>query len=355
MLNRILIYNLVLLILIFSFISCQGKNETERISELKQIDLKNVELFIDFEQNGMVQPVSIEFIQEDRLVILDGKLNEVFIFNTEGNLQTKFGGEGKGPGEYIRPLYINKTRNYINVIDADLHRVSEFDLSGKLSQIYNFKENPYTTNITITDTKKYLAGALGEKNSLLKIVDLSEDSTLYFGIPKGDDQSGVVNIEKARQTLSNGEIPAMFKNDVKLYFDGDFVYAFLSAYSQLQKYNTGGNLIWERDVDLPINDIIFENLVERAKSAQEAVIPSFQYITSMKVVKEAIYLLWVPVKGHTRNMVKVNSDGTIGAIYKIPEETPQFFDFTIDPDNRILYLTAPRMGQIYRAELPSDI
>lgn len=355
MLNRILIYNLVLLVLIFSFISCQGKNETERISELKQIDLKNVELFIDFEQNGMVQPVSIEFIKENRLAILDGKLNVVFIFNITGNLLTKFGGEGKGPGEFLRPLYINKTQNSINIIDADLRRVSEFDLSGEFSETYNFKENPYTTNITIADTKKYLAGALGEQNSLLKIVDLEEDSTLYFGIPKVEDQTGAVNIEEARKTLSNGEIPAMFKNDVKLYFDGEFVYAFLSAYSQLQKYNTDGTLIWRKNIDLPINEIIFDRLVERAKSAKNSVVPSFQYITSMKVVNEATYLLWAPVEGNPRNLVKVNSGGTIDAIYNIPEENLRFFDFTIDPNNKTLYLTAPGMGQIYRAELPGDI
>ncbi|MDR8391278.1 6-bladed beta-propeller [Aliifodinibius sp. S!AR15-10] len=349
--NRPAIKSIFILTLCISLWNCQNKDKNTGKIETK--DIESVDLFIDFEQDGVVQPVSIEYIGDDQLAILDGKLKEVFLFNTDAEFQKRFGGEGKGPGEFSRPLYVSQTGDQLHVIDGNLMRASRFDRTGTFKESFPFEGNPFTSHLTVMGPQKYVAGTQGRENSLLKIVDLKEDTTIYFGQAMAESQVSP-NLEQARQQLSNGEIPTLVKNDVKIFYDdaGNNIFVFLSAYSQLQKYDTKGKLIWKKDIDLKVNDAIFEQLVKRAEKSPEAAMPVVQHITAMKVVNGTAYLFWVPVEGHRRKIVKVGADGTIETIYNLPKMDPMFFDFTVDPASNTIFCTAPRMGQVYKASLP---
>ncbi len=83
----------------FIVFSCSSDNKSHTIDKIKPEVLAKPQLFIDFEQNGMVQPSSIEVVEKSRIAVLDNKLNEVLVFNDHG-----FGLEVKATGEFS-PIY----------------------------------------------------------------------------------------------------------------------------------------------------------------------------------------------------------------------------------------------------------
>ncbi|GAA5523451.1 6-bladed beta-propeller [Aliifodinibius salicampi] len=334
----------------FIFFSCSSDNKLHTVDKIKPEVLAKPQLFIDFEQNGMVQPSSIEMLGKSRIAVLDSKLNEVLVFNDHGAFEFRFGGKGKGPGEFSRPQYIDQSRASINVIDAELQRVNQFNYSGDFERSFTFEENPYDGKMAVMGVGKYFVGAIGANGSLIKLVDTTKDTVNYFGEALGEENPPQ-RLEIARQTLAGGEIPGMYKNQVTLYLDGKHLYVFLEAYSRIQKYSIDGRLLWETAVDLPVNKLIFQKAVERAKKAPTDVLPSYRYITSMKVVDGRVFLLWMPVEDHPRKLVRINKNGEITTIYHVPEKEPTFFDFAIDSSDNKLYLSAPQIGQVYQTNL----
>lgn len=339
-----------LLAALFLITSCQ-KETNESTDEIEPIEIENIELLVDFNESGPVRPVSIETLPENEIAVLDAKLNEVLVFDDEGSYQRRFGGEGKGPGEFQRPRYLTQSQNYVNVVDAELRRIVQFDYSGDFVQSYRYKENPFSSTPTVKEEDTYYAGSMGKVGSLVKLTDLENDTTEYFGEAMGKEYTSGP-LEEDRQALASGEIPPMYNNQVTMHFDGDYLYVFLDAHSRLQKYTPDGKLLWEVAIDLDVNDAIFEDTIEKAKEAPTGVVPSFKYITNMKVVNGETFLLWSPFEGYPRKMVRVNQDGNIAAIYQIPEDKPTYFDFAVDGQSKKLYLIAPEMGQIYEAQLP---
>lgn len=347
--------NYAFVVLILSLcLSCSKKTQEQEpaFSNIKPEQLPKPELLIDFEQNGLVQPQSIELFEGNKLAILDGKLSEVLIFTEQGEFIQRFGGSGKGPGEFQRPLFIDISPNRINVVDAELYRVNQYDFTGDLAHSFVFNTNPYNSRLTLIENDKYAAGTMGAKGSLIKLVDINNDSTKYFGEAMGSSEYSP-SLEIARQTLANGEIPESYKNQVTLYNDKDYLYAFVNNYSKLQKYTINGELVWDTHIDMSLNEKIFQRAVERAKDAPEAVVPSYSFISNMKVVNGEIYLFWMPVENEPRKLVRVGSDGKVKNIYHVPEEEPTYSVFTINPANNMIYFCAPRMGQIYKAKLPT--
>lgn len=335
--------------MIVSFISCQKTNEESVERLIIPIEISEPELFIDFEQYGLLVPWQVELLSDGTLSVLDFQANKVLIIDSEGELKTSFGRSGRGPGEFTRPVSLQKSQGDLFVFDAELLQVSHFRSSGVF--VHSFSVDTREA-VTVLDENRFFEKALGEESSLIKKVNRAEESIFYFGDAMGEKyQFGDLDIE--RRVLQRGEIPSSFKNDITMYYESPYLYVFLDAYSRLQKYSEDGDLIWDEPINLAINDIIFNNVVDRAREpGPPGTVPVLSYITSMKVINGQTYLLWNPVEDHSRKLVKIDQKGTLEIIYNIPEEEPMFADFGIDPVNNFLYLSAPENGQIYRTKLP---
>lgn len=340
---------LISCIVIVSFFACQKTNEEGDGRSIIPIEISAPELFIDFEQHGLLVPWQVELLSDGTLSVLDFQANKVLIIESEGELVNSFGGSGKGPGEFTRPVSLQKSHGDLFVFDADLLQVSHFNSSGEF--VHSFSVDTREA-VTVLDGNRFFQMALGEESSLVKKINRAEGSKLYFGDAMGEEnQFG--DLDKERKVLQRGEIPSSFKNDITMYYESPYLYVFLDAFSRLQKYSEVGDLIWDQPINLAVNDIIFNNTVDRAREpGPPGTVPVLSYITSMKVINGQTYLLWSPVENHSRKLVKIDEKGILEHIYHIPEEEPMFADFSIDPVNNLLYLSAPEMGQIYRTKLP---
>lgn len=343
------IYTCFAILVVITFLSsCQHESETQ-VSTVHPIEIVNLQLFVDFEQHGLRVPWQIESLPNGKIAVLDNSSNEVLIIGPDGELINSFGGTGRGPGEFIRPNALQKSDNYMYVIDSDLLRINQFSLSGEFVQSYNIDTRQ---GVTVKDELTYFDRAMGKEGSLIKKINKEENSTYFIGEAMGEEDQHR-DLDREKNVLSRGEIPNSFKNTITMYYSDPHLYVFLDAFSRLQKYTKDGDLVWDQSIELPENEIIFNEVVERAKKpGPPGAVPVYRYITSMKVIEGHTYLFWVPVEKHPRKLVKVDSDGNLDSIYHIPEEVPTFSDFSIDTENDLLYLIAPELGQIYRTNYP---
>jgi len=78
----------IIILAFFVVCSCSSDDNPQTVDKIKPEVLPKPNLFINFEQNGMVQPSSIEMLGQARIAILDNKLNEVLVFNDLGVCRT---------------------------------------------------------------------------------------------------------------------------------------------------------------------------------------------------------------------------------------------------------------------------
>ena len=65
-------------------------------------------------------------------IVSDGNEHCIKVFNSEDNLQYKFGKKGKGDGEFNNPRFLSVTRSkHLLVCDRENHRIQVFELDGK--------------------------------------------------------------------------------------------------------------------------------------------------------------------------------------------------------------------------------
>lgn len=342
----------VLIVIVF-FLGCQNSSK-DQISDnnIEPVEIGEFELFADFDQHGLVRPVQLEMLPNGYVAVLDNQTNKVYILDFDGEIVTSFGGEGRGPGESLNAMQLQASDDYLYVVDSNLRRINQFSHEGELIQSFNFDTGRFRPYVTVKDNGSYFTMTMGSNDALVRLVDLQSDSTYYFGEAMGEEyQPGDLEIE--RRVLQRGELPDLMKNQITKYYSSDHLYVFLDVYSRLQKYTKQGDLVWEQPIDMPVNQIIFDKVVERAHEPESAGgVPVLRYILSMKIVEEKPYLLWYPADDHPQSLVKTDENGNIEAIFHLQDDEFVFFDFSIDSENNFLYLIESETSQIYRTKLP---
>jgi len=343
--EKLTLYSTFAIIIITFLSGCQQEPETQNRT-ITPIEIEIPEMFADFERHGLQVPWQIESLPDGKIAVLDMRSNGVLIIDRDGQLVNSFGNTGRGPGEFLRAEALQKTGDHLYVIDSDLFRINRFSLSGEFKQSHTIGTRQ---GVTALDEESYFDRAMGKDGHLIQKVNKEDNSTHLFGEAPGEEEQRR-DLDREKTILARGEIPDSFKNTITMYYSDPYLYVFLDTISRLQKYTGDGDLVWDRPVELPENELIFNRIVERANApGPPGAVPSYRYITSMKVIDGHTYLFWSPVANHPRKLVKVDSNGTIDAIYHIPEEEPTYFDFSIDTDNNLLYLSSPELGEIHRA------
>lgn len=344
--NSPLFINIALILLLITATDCSSDNQSQSqdLSQISPVKIDSLTLFLDPLDHDISSPFSMDILSDGRLALLDPDQKEVFVYETDGMLDRKFGREGKGPGEFVQPrgLYINGST--INVVDPGLQRVCQFDIDGNFIQNYNIKRDAsFFGFVTTGDSMEYYTVANGYKGGLIAHRDAATDSVRYFGKAVVEDPPPVNDRTAFKKSVANGEVPDAISNDLFMDYSGNHLYAYLKAESRLQKYSDG-NLAWDKEISLPVNEIIFENFAE---SVQQSPI-SFgvlRYVNDIFATNNNIYLLW---NGPTQQIVQVTSDGVIKNIYQLTnEEKPRFSSLAVDGNNDRLYLADLTSAEVY--------
>jgi hypothetical protein len=93
------------------------------------------------------RPWAIATDSHNRVFVVDGSVNQIFVLNENGTLISSFGRKGEGPGEFCSPTEIAIHNDRIFVADACL-KVHEFDMHFQVVNTYiHDSETPPSTGI----------------------------------------------------------------------------------------------------------------------------------------------------------------------------------------------------------------
>lgn len=325
----------------------RNQNSTETIS---RVSIDTLQTFTDFETHDIAQPVTLLMLHNGNIAITDFAQKRINIVSPEGELTATFGREGRGPGEFLRPDKIIET-DVISVIDSDLHMISQFDHEGNLLDAYPFASDGIFSEAVLLADSIIVTSTGGKEDALLSITNIEEDSTLWFGEPKGKSFE-VVDFQESISQLKSGEIPDLYKNQVKLQSTENHIYAYLHPYSELHKYDASGNLIWKKKLEFPYNEDLFEKVVELAKKSPGG-LPAINYISEFKVIDNEIYFLTIRRnKEDPQLLVQISDQGDITRICTLPTGFGYFSDFELSPETNKLYIASSNDGIVYKTEPP---
>ena len=338
--------------IILMIIGC-SQNQDDSSKQPDKITMVSVDTlftFTDFETHNIAQPTEIAILENGSMAIVDFDQKQISLVSKSGDLITTFGREGRGPGEFIRIDNLFVTDDVIHVIDTNQNMISKFDTEGNFIKGHTYKSAAILKEVTAIGSTKYVIATGGIDSTLLSVTDFKTDSNFYFGTPKGESIE-VVNLQESLNQLKNGEIPDLFKNMVTLRTDHDHIYAFLNSYSILQKYDFNGNLIWEKNIELPYNEDIFNATVEKAKNSPGG-LPAYTYINDLEVINEEIVILSNRKNSEVpQQLIKVNSTGEITDIYTLPAHVGYLAAFDVDNESNTVYFASSEDGMVYKSPI----
>lgn len=337
-----------LLVLMIISIGCTEKETTEQ-TEPELVKIDTLTQFIDFDNHGISRPGALAILDNGNLAVADGQIKKITIVTPEGDSIAQFGKEGRGPAEFLSLGQLKVTSDLIHVVDNSQYKVLQFDLIGNFKESYAYETKAFDRNIALAEDRTFYSGAAGEDNKLIKWMDTKTDSSFLFGEAKISEVEDM-DMEASRNDIINGRVPDYFKNNVNVIIGDGHVYAFLDSYSELRKYDKSGNLIWEKELALPDNERLENDIVEAAKNVPNA-LPFLRYTLDIRMIGSDLFLLGSKPREASQHLTKVNEDGIITAFYQMPSEESYFGSFTIDPANNIIYLSDIRNGVVYKGSL----
>lgn len=153
---------LLILLCISTLMACKHKiiiddnTETLKFSfsedhSYEKVFKKTTIIPLETKDNCLISKISQMEINDDKIFILDWKLNSLYVFNINGEFLNKIGNIGKGPGEYIRPRYffLDKKEKLVKVFDAPMTKLISFDYTGKF--VREIRLNEYLRGIYETN------------------------------------------------------------------------------------------------------------------------------------------------------------------------------------------------------------
>ena len=143
------------------------KLDVKQIMTIGSNDLKKENYLM-----GRVADFAID--REDNIYICDDINIEVKKFSKDGQyIQTLSKGEGKGPGEFIRPRIIRvDSSNHVFVLDQSLKRITEFSSDGEVLKITMIK-TLVPGNFLISKGVAYVVGFFIYGTPPVQIIDLN--------------------------------------------------------------------------------------------------------------------------------------------------------------------------------------
>lgn len=139
-------------------------NEPMKIAILQgNQEVRDVPLFKDMnavilESNPSVLMAACNKIEEynDELYILDKKLSNLFVFNTEGDFVRKVGGLGNGPGQYqsIYGFALDREKEEVLIYSLDDQAIFKYSLAGKF--LGKVKTDFYGLDFSLMNNGEYI-------------------------------------------------------------------------------------------------------------------------------------------------------------------------------------------------------
>jgi hypothetical protein len=168
------------------FLHCESKNQKNSKYEqfIQGIPALDYQIkTVDF-QNSDLYSFNRVFIDSARnLIVADFKTWTIYLFDKDGNLLSKFGKEGRGPGEFLgmHKINVHEDSNTIQIYDGKLNRITILEVKNdsllylESNSIQGYERGYFLKDFYTVNDKSF--GLFQLSNAIL---DIDENGTLQL-------------------------------------------------------------------------------------------------------------------------------------------------------------------------------
>lgn len=344
-------------------VSCSSKETAEDL-KIVEHSVTETNVLASAEENSFLgRPIAIKAVS-DGLYFVDAGHYQITKVDKEGNHLLSFGSSGHGPGELQSIAGFWPFKNEYLIYDYNSFKFLTFDDHGKLIDEEVLNENPvnpdseFSIPITLDalSSEKLIIPTGGREGSLFAIVDRSNGDVTYTGSAVGEVIQEYNN-QEVMQAFSKGDIPKRLINLVMLSSSSNAIYSLQQTTGILEKYTHTGDQVWEKELNIPAQTNLFDQISEYNMGMGSDDIPRiFMYARAMDALENGVALLlnmpddqpltvaWIPEDGNTIDLIEVEG---------ITLDVRGFTEgFTVSPDSQHSYYLERDMGTIYQIEWP---
>ena len=368
-------------LLFLQVVSCNNVPSSEKAStNLDLIKVENYKTLVSYKEGIFTNPQIIRYGPNYNFFVYDARSKKVIELDKNGDVVNKYGGKGRGPGEFLKVNNIFLTNKYLYVSDPLQWRITRFQIDGDLAGTMNYGEDnrqssPPPAPLPLEPRAKDInnqPSVMGNDNVLLSNVQANENIQSLYRLIRWDGDSiaeiGQVpskssfrfDFNNYRRSIENRQIPPYYKANVFPINDRsnhNFVYLLYNSIPKIEKYRTSGDKIWETNIPSTpemdsLNNHYFgktEELLNEGKGR----VRLKKYVSARSGTNGHLYLaLGKYYFSDPSNMLwihEVTSKGELIRKYKVVSEEvnlPSIFDIDIK-NRRLFVITGKASIRIY--------
>lgn len=170
-------------------------------------------------------------VQDSRLLILDGRFNEMRVFSPDGSYKQTFAGPGQGPGELTGPNSISVRKNQVYILDRLGRRISIYRVEGGS---YEHDRDIFlgiaATDICSRNGELYVMGYRPESAELIHVYDSDGGYLRSFG-----------QVYEAKNPLAWRRLT---RSHLVCGDDHELVYLMPKLLPEVRSFRPDGTLVW---------------------------------------------------------------------------------------------------------------
>jgi len=280
--------------------------------DIKETKIAPVHQFGGLESDSKLQfyrPSDLTIINDNEIVVSDADDHSITILNNNGEILNKFGRLGQGPGDFNRPMKVDVFKENLIVYDGGNYRIQILTKSGELLETYHsLTLMQFGAKMWINKDGSYYFSTEGY-NSINLIIHRSLEGSIInkYGNIFGEKTNF---LKFYTEQIKKGIIPDSYKNKVFPIADSaGNVYCIHYSIPIIKKFNSNGELIWEKRINLPEFKTIKSRWIKINKEARPNLTYGLSYWRDVEIDERGnIYLLV-----YMKNMViyKLDTEGII--------------------------------------------
>lgn len=341
----------LLIYILIVWLGYNSENDFNHHASISTNHIQPAEIILNVETDEIIaNPTSITAF-DDGFILYDNALHQILIFTEDGEHIRTFGSRGRGPGEFQWVSTLTYDSGQIIVSDPELLRLTSFDVDGNFLSNQNIPSSVFAMDNAIISSRQFITPTNGREDGLALFTDRENNHEFVFGEPVTTSPD-VADFNQWQRDLSSGQVPGSFRNRVAISGGESFYYLFLQTEGILRQYNTDGELIWEKEFELPEFEDEFNRFVERNRDNPPGRMYMLQYVHKMEQNEEGVFMLLRIPNNYPPTILFLDHDGENQRKFHFDEMEYRPSHFSISPGKEWIYFLNTSRGIVYRSRFP---
>lgn len=318
------------------------------------------------EENVLAMPIRIEIIDNNRLAVLDPGMEEVLVFNINGEREFSFGGYGEGPGEWgdgsAANMHFGAAANRFIISDPARQMLHLYNGEGEVTQSLELEEYMIREDKALLSGDTLLVGTNGHEEALVQLLDLSNglEPVGTIGEPAAEPESemGMSVTREIGASLADGELPEAIMNEALVAGSKNHVAIVLTALGEIRLHDTNGTEKWRKQLPDSVTEPLWDRAIEKNKEVENdaAAYTPLELAADVVIADDRVFVLTTgtkdPEDGIDQFLLVYSLDGERLESYRLEQQDkPLGLTDMVVSGNGELFITDAANARVVKLDL----